>query len=189
MLNSPLHMRLVTVVLALITGCGPNQHGGVKYPAEPPPKEIVLGVGDVVEINVWEQKDLASESTIRPDGTITMPLVGDLQAKGKTPTQLRDDVKRALDRYLRLPAGNEIVVKVKAYNSYRFTVNGEVERPGLYTNTDWVRVADALALAGGPTRFANRRDIKVLRVDGKGKQISYEIDFDLVASGKRPDMN
>ena len=81
-------MRLVTFVLIVAAACGPNQHSGIKYPADPPPKEIVLGVGDIVEINVWEQRDLASEATIRPDGTITMPLVGDLQAKGKTPLEL-----------------------------------------------------------------------------------------------------
>jgi len=183
------NMRLVTLLFFVVAACGPNQHSGIDYPKQPPPKEIMLGVGDIVEINVWEQKDLASEATIRPDGTITMPLVGDLQAKGKTPTQLKQDVKTALDRYLKLPAGNEVTVKVKTYNSYRFTVNGEVSRPGLYTNTDYVRVADALALAGGPTRFAKRSDIKVLRTDGNGGQKSYPINFDLVASGRRPDMN
>lgn len=182
-------MRFVTFLLFVAAACGPNQHKGVRYPESPPPKEIVLGVGDVVEINVWEQRDLASEATIRPDGTITMPLVGDLQAKGKTPSQLKQDVKVALDRYLKLPAGNEVTVKVKTYASYRFTVNGEVSRPGLYTNTDYVRVADALALAGGPTRFAKRSDIKVLRTDARGHQLSYPVDFDLVASGRRPDMN
>ena len=182
-------MRLVTLFVLLIAACGPNQHSGTTYPPGPPPKEIVLGVGDVLEINVWEQKDLASETTIRPDGTITMPLVGDLAAKGKTPSQLKDDVKKALDKYLKLPAGNEVTVKVKTFNSYKFTVNGEVSRPGVYMNPDYVRVADAIALAGGPTRFAKRSDIKVLRTDAKGNQLEYPIDFDLVASGKRPDMN
>ena len=189
MRNSPLNMRLVTLLLALMTACGTGgwQPGSYdKFPG--PPKEVVLGVGDIVSINVWEQKDLSTEATIRPDGTITMPLVGDLPAKGKTPTALKVDIKKALDRYLKLPAGNEVAVGVKAYNSYRFTVNGEVQRPGLYTNVDYLRVADALALAGGPTRFAKRSDIRILRVEGKEQQ-SIPIDFDLVASGKRPDMN
>jgi polysaccharide export outer membrane protein len=149
----------------------------------------VLGVGDVVEVNVWEQKDLTTEATIRPDGTITMPLVGDLKARGKTPSQLRNDIKTALTNFLKLQAGNEVTVAVKAYNSYRFTVNGEVSRPGMYTNNDYLRAADAIALAGGPTRFAKRSDIRILRQDAKGNQVSIPIDFDLVASGKRPDMN
>jgi polysaccharide biosynthesis/export protein len=183
-------MRFVTLFLLLCAACGSGGREVGYYQNFPrPPNEIVLGVGDVVEINVWEQKDLASESTIRPDGTITMPLVGDLQAKGKTPTQLKDDVKKALDKYLKLPAGNEVTVKVKTFSSYRFTVNGEVSRPGLFTNADYVRVADAIALAGGPTRFAKRSDIRILRITDKGEQLSIPIDFDLVASGKRPDMN
>ena len=182
-------MRLVTFLIFIVAACGANQHSGTKYPVDPPPREIVLGVGDVVEINVWEQKDLASETVVRPDGTITMPLVGDVPARGKTPSQLRDEVKKALDKYLKLPAGNEVVVKVKAYNSYRFTVNGEVANPGVYTNPDYIRVSSALALAGGLTRFANRRDIVVLRTDASGNQQRWPIDFDLVASGRRPDMN
>lgn len=182
-------MRLVTLLLLLVA-CGPNQHSDVKYATYPaPPKEVVLGVSDVIQINVWEQRDLSTEATIRPDGTITMPLVGDLPARGKTPTQLRDVIKQALQNFLKLQAGNEVTVSVKAYNSYAFTVNGEVSRPGLYTSTKYLRAADAIALAGGPTRFAKRSDIRILRVDGKGEQISIPIDFDLVASGKRPDMN
>ncbi len=176
------------VLLASSCGQGGLPPGG--YDSFPkPPNEIVLGVGDIININVWEQKDLSTEATIRPDGTITMPLVGDLPARGKTPSQLRDDIKKALANYLKLQAGNEVTVAVKTYNSYRFTVNGEVSRPGLYTNIDYLRVADAIALAGGPTRFAKRNAVVILRTDPKGNQQSIPIDFDLVASGKRRDMN
>jgi polysaccharide biosynthesis/export protein len=182
-------MRLGALIILVAAACGSNQHKGTIYPTQGPPKEITLGVGDLIGINVWEQPALTTEVTVRPDGTITMPLVGDVQAKNKTPSTLRDDIKKALANYLKLQAGNEVTIAVKTYNSYRFTVNGEVARPGLYTNPDYVRVADAIALAGGPTRFANRRDIKVLRTDEKGQQMSWAIDFDLVASGKRPDMN
>jgi len=184
-------MRFVTLLLLIVAmACGPNQHAGIDYTTFPrPPNELILGVGDVLEVNVWEQKDLSTEATIRPDGTITMPLVGDLPARGRTPTQLRDLIKKALGNYLKLSGGNEVTVAVKTYNSYKFTVNGEVSRPGLYTSTDYLRVADALAFAGGPTRFAKRSDIRVLRTNAKGEQVSIPIDFDLVASGQRPDMN
>ncbi len=184
-------MRFVALLLVLVaSACGPGGLPPGSYESYPkPPNEIVLGVGDVVAINVWEQKDLSTEATIRPDGTITIPLVGDLPARAKTPSQLRDDIKKALANYLKLQAGNEVTVAVKSYNSYRFTVNGEVSRPGMYTNVDYLRVADAIALAGGPTRFAKRDGIIILRMDPKGNQQSIPIDFDLVASGKRRDMN
>ena len=144
------------------------------------------------ELAGWAERPevgLVGCKLIRPDGTITMPLVGDLPARGKTPSQLRDVIKAALQNFLKLQAGNEVTVSVKTYNSYAFTVNGEVSRPGLYTSTKYLRAADAIALAGGPTRFAKRGDIRILRLDSKGEQISIPIDFDLVASGKRPDMN
>jgi polysaccharide export outer membrane protein len=182
-------MRLVTLLLLVVAACGPGGLAPGSYDTYPaPPKEVVLGVGDIIDVNVWEQKDLSTEVTVRPDGTITMPLVGDLQARGKTPSQLRDDIKKSLANYLKLQGGNEVTVAVKTYNSYAFTVNGEVSKPGLYTNPKYLRVADAIALAGGPTRFAKRSDIRILRTDAKGKQVSIPIDFDLVASGKRPDM-
>jgi polysaccharide biosynthesis/export protein len=182
-------MRLVALFVLLVAACGTNPHSDTKYPTQGPPREILLGVGDLLAVNVWEQKDLTTEVMVRPDGTITIPLVGDLQAKNKTPSQVRDEIKKALSNFLKLQAGNEVTVAVKTYASYRFTVNGEVARPGVYTNPDYVRVADAIALAGGPTRFANRRDIRVMRTDAKGQQLAWGIDFDLVASGKRPDMN
>jgi polysaccharide export outer membrane protein len=184
-------MRLVTLFLLIASlACGNKHYNNVNYADYGrPPNEIVLGVGDVLEINVWEQKDLSSETTVRPDGTITMPLVGDLKARGKTPSALREEIKTALANYIKLAGGNEVAVKVKAFNSYRFTVNGEVGRPGVYTNPDYIRIADAIALAGGPTRFAKRTDIRILRTTKDGKQVAIPIDFDLVASGKRPDMN
>jgi len=183
-------MRLVILLTVLLGACGPNHYSSIDYTKFPrPPNEIVLGVGDIMYINVWEQKDLSTEATIRPDGTITMPLVGDLPARGKTPSQLREEIKKALGKFLKLDAGNEVTVAVKTFNSYRFTVNGEVSRPGMYTSTDYLRVADAIALAGGPTRFAKRAEVRILRTDARGQQTAIPIDFDLVASGKRPDMN
>src|SRR5687768_9405613 len=132
-------MRLVILLTLLVAACGAKHYEGFDYTKfGPPPNEIVLGVGDILEINVWEQKDLSSETTIRPDGTITMPLVGDLKARGKTPSQLREDIKTALQKFLKQEAGNEVTVKVKTFNSYKFTVLGEVSRPGVFTSPDYM---------------------------------------------------
>src|ERR1051325_9252767 len=84
---------LAALVVVLAAGCGaaiPNYD----YAKEPDPrnKELVLGVGDVIGINVWENNNLSVEVTIRPDGTITMPLVGDLKAAGETPTSLKNRI-------------------------------------------------------------------------------------------------
>jgi polysaccharide export outer membrane protein len=156
---------------------------------DPRNKEIVLGVGDVVSVNVWDQKELNTEATIRPDGTITMPLAGDIKALGQTPTQLREKIKTSLERFLKLGGSNEITVAVKAWKSYRFTVQGEVGKPGLYTNDEWVNVSDALALAGGPTRFADRSGLVLMRKEQRAECQRIPLSFDELASGKRSDMN
>lgn len=183
-------MRYPLVFLIALAACGPKNYD-YPYAKEPDPrnKEIVLGVGDIVGINVWDQKDLNTEGTIRPDGTITMPLVGDLKASGQTPTALREKIKAQLANYVKLGGGNEITVAVKAWKSYRFTVQGEVGRPGVYTSDEWVTVSDVLALAGGPTRFADRSGIVLMRKDTTGRARHIPLNFDLLASGKRPDMN
>lgn len=180
----------LVVVAVIAAGCGgslPNYD----YSKEPDPrsKELTLGVGDQIAINVWENSNLNTEATIRPDGTITMPLVGDMKAAGETPTSLKAKIKTQLQNYVKLQ-GTEITVAVKSYKSYRFTIQGEVVRSGVFTSDQYVTVADALALAGGLTRFAKRSSLTLMRRDPKsGEQRHIPLDYDALASGKRPDMN
>src|SRR6476646_10526751 len=131
-------MRLA-LILICVAACG-STRPAYDYAHEPDPRsrEIVLGVGDVVAINVWDQNDLNTDATIRPDGTITMPLVGDLKAAGETPTSLKDKIKGALANYVKLGAGNEVTVAVKAWRSYRFTLQGEVGKPGVMSSDQYV---------------------------------------------------
>ena len=183
-------MRLVWIV-AWLTACG-SSLPFYDYTKEPDPrnKELVLGVGDVVGINVWDQKDLNTDATIRPDGTITIPLVGDIRAAGETPTALKDKIKAALATFVKLGAGNEIAVAVKSWRSYRFTIQGEVGKPGIFSSDQYVNVAEAIAMAGGLTRFARRNGVTLHRTDPKsGVQREIPLDYDAFASGKRPDMN
>lgn len=184
-------MRHLLILLTVATACGHPDYDANVYRQQPDPrnKEIVLGVGDVLAINVWDQKDLNTEATIRPDGTITMPLVGDMKATGQTPSALREKIKTSLANYVKLGGGNEITVAVKSWNSYRFTINGEVGKPGVYTSPNWVQVSDVLALAGGVTRFADRDKITLIRKTPQGQTQYIPLNFDMLASGKRPDMN
>lgn len=181
------------VVLVLAAACGSNLPK-YDYASEPDPraKEVVLGVGDVIAINVWGEgnKDLNTEATIRPDGTITMPLVGDLKAAGSTPTELKVQIKAKLGDFVKTLQGSEITVALKTWRSYRFTIQGEVVKTGVFTTDQFVTVGDALALAGGPTRFARRDGVVLMRTDPKTKQVRrIPFDYDLLASGKRADMN
>lgn len=186
-------MLRAVLALTLVAACGgkapPPEYYTPQVCPDPRGKEIVLGVGDLIQINVWDQKDLNTEATIRPDGTITMPLVGDIKAAGVTPSTLRDTIKVQLSNYIKLAAGNEVTVAVKAWKSYRFTVQGEIGRPGVYTSDEWLTVSDVLALAGGPTRFADRNSIVLMRKNANGERVQIPLDFDQLASGKRPEMN
>ena len=177
---------LIALVLAACGSTLPNYD----YAKEPDPRnqEIVLGVGDVVGINVWDQKDLNTEAVIRPDGTITMPLVGDIKAAGSTPSQLKEKIKSQLANFLKTSAANEVTVAVRAWKSYRFTIEGEVTRSGVFSNDQYVTVAEALAMAGGLSRFAKHDEIKLMRRDKSGYR-EIPLDYDALASGKRPDMN
>jgi len=187
-----LHLGRAVAVVALVLAAGcPSSLPKYDYPKEPDPrnKELVLGVGDVVAINVWENNNLNTEATIRPDGTITMPLIGDLKAAAETPSSLKAQIKRRLGDFVKLQ-GTEITVAVKSWRSYRFTIQGEVARPGVFSSDQFLTVSDALALAGGLSRFAKRSELTLLRRDVKtGALRRIPLDYEALASGQRPDMN
>src|SRR5215831_19511130 len=172
----------IFAALALVLGAAcPSTLPKYDYAQEPDPrnKEIVLGIGDAVSINVWEQKELNTDATIRPDGMITMPLIGDLKAVGETPSTLKAKIKARLQEFVVKLQGTDITVAVRSWKSYRFTIQGEVQHPGVFTADQYVTVADALALAGGLSRFAKRDEVAVLRREGKSGQLRrIPIDYD-----------
>jgi polysaccharide biosynthesis/export protein len=181
---------LAVLALVLVAGC-PPKIPNYDYAKEPDPrnKELMLGVGDVIGINVWENQNLSVEATIRADGTITMPLVGDIKAAGETPTTLKNRIKTQLQAYVKMQ-GTEVTVAVKSWRSYRFTIQGEVSKAGVFSADSFLTVGDALALAGGLTRFAKRNEITLTRKDPKTGEIRHiPLDYESLASGKRPDMN
>jgi polysaccharide export outer membrane protein len=186
-------MRAVLVFLVFaIAGC-PTAVPFHDYAKEPDPRasELILGVGDLLSINVWDAKEFNTEATIRPDGTITMPLIGDLKAAGETPTSLKAQIKVQLKDYIKATPGTDpVTIAVKAWKSYKFTIQGEISRPGVYTSEGFVTVAEAIAMAGGLTRFAKQSGIKIFRPDPKAKKPrEIPLDYGQITSGKRLDMN
>lgn len=182
---------MLTTAWVLAAGCRTTMPN-YDYAKEPDPRsrELVLGVGDSIAINVWESKDYNTDATIRPDGTITMPLIGDIKAVGETPSSLKAKIKGRLSEYVKLGSSSEITVAVKSWRSYRFTIQGEVAHAGVFTADQYLTVGDAMALAGGPSKFAKRNEITLLRRDPKTAVIrQIPLDYDLIASGKRQDMN
>src|SRR5688500_4992021 len=125
-------LAALAIVVAFLAACGPKLPT-YDYSVEPDPRnqEWVLGVGDQINISVWENPGLTTEATIRPDGTITMPLVGDLRAVGETPSSLKTKIVAKVQAFVKVPGPEQITVAIQSTHSYRFTVSGEVTRPGM----------------------------------------------------------
>jgi polysaccharide biosynthesis/export protein len=180
---------LVVMAWTSLTGC-PHAANQFNYAAEPDPrkKPYVLGVADRVRISVWQNADLSTDAVVRPDGTVTMPLVGDIRAVGMTPDQLRETVRRRLQEYLKgsIPT---ITVAVTDVASYRFTVSGAVFQGGTFNPGRYVTVMEAIAMAGGLTRFAKPDQIIVNRVDASGKVRRIPIDYEKISAGEALNQN
>lgn len=183
-------ITLLFTPLVFTTGCKTARP--YDYSQEPDPRlskrGFEIGPADQIQITVWRHNDLSTQATVRPDGIITIPLIGDLKATGKTPAELRDIVKKHLTKYIK---DTTITVTVAVTNvvSYRFTVSGNVTRPGLFTSSRFVTVQEAIAMAGGPTRFADSEKSVLVRRDKAGKIRRIPINYPLIAKGKTPEQN
>jgi polysaccharide export outer membrane protein len=152
---------------------------------DPRGKPYVIGVADVVSISVFKDESLSTEAIVRPDGTITMPLIGELRAAGRTAAQLQQDASQRLATLVKDAA---VTVSVTEVNSYRFTVAGNVQSPGLFTSRYYLTVSEALALAGGPNRYADTDEVVVVRTIN-GTTVRIPIDYDDILSGKSPEQD
>lgn len=160
------------------------------YSKEPDPRETeyVIGVADSLSIRVWKNPELSAEVTVRPDGTITMPLLGDLHADGLTPSQLKNEIGKQLAKFVRDESA-VVTIAVTGVNSYSFTVAGNVVTPGVFSSKKYVTVLEAMQLAGGPSRFASPRETRLLRRSRGGKLRTIPIDYLAILDGKRPQAN
>ena len=122
--------------------------------------DYVIGPQDVVAINVWREPELSKAVSVRPDGKISLPLVGEVSASGLTPRMLQMRIAEELEAYLHKP---DVTVTVQEANSHRFNIVGEVLRPGSYPLAKPTTVLDAIATAGGFREFAKVKKIYVLR--------------------------
>jgi len=145
-------------------------------------EEYKIGPEDTLNISVWKNTDLSSEVVVRPDGMISLPLLHDVQAAGLTPMQLSDVLRQKLTEYEQSP---QVSVIVKAVNSFKVSILGEVARPGRYDLRSQTTVLDALALVGGFKDFAAPSRIVILRPEGKVmKRIPFNYKQVITAGGE-----
>lgn len=141
---------------------------------------FLLGPGDVVDVFVWKHSDLSRQVPVRPDGRISLPLVGELQVAGRTPAAVSDEVTALLGDYIQVP---EVTVSVTQINSFMVYVLGEVSSPGPLRLDRRTTVIQALATAGGLTEFAHRGDIVVIRRE-HGRETRIPFDYDDLVKDK-----
>ena len=156
--------------MAPLAAAGPNSDD--KKPSPQPPavhdSEYRLGPGDKLRIEVYKDAQLSQSVQVRPDGKITLPLIGDLDATNRTPIELRDTITTSLKEYITNPTVTVIVVEALASQIY---VMGEVTHPGTMQLHGPTTILQALAMAGGFKEFANTKDVKVLRPKGNGNSV------------------
>ena len=155
-----------------------------KKPATDDPN-YVIGPQDVLDISVWKEPELTRPVPVRPDGKISMPLLNDVQAAGKTPLQLAADITTGLKKFVTDP---QVTVIVTTINSQRVFILGEVNRAGAYPLLPDMTVLQGLSSAGGFTIYANLKKIYVLRVEA-GKQVKHPFNYKDVLAGKAADQN
>ncbi|MBI3353684.1 MAG: polysaccharide biosynthesis/export family protein, partial [Nitrospirae bacterium] len=130
--------------------------------------EYIIGAEDVLEVMVWRSEMLSRPRVVvRPDGKISLPLIGDIQAAGFTPNQLKDYIVKRLKEYQELPT---VTVIVSEINSYYIYILGEVVRPGRYQLKSNISVLQAVTLAGGFTSWASPNSMVVLRRNGEKEE-------------------
>jgi len=170
-------MRMLAAAIAATLACGcahEARTGAMVSDAVPEESEYRMGAADVLRISVWKNEELSRTVPVRPDGTISLPLLNDVRADGLTPMELRDVLARKLEEYIPRP---QVSVIVQEVHSRAVSVLGEVTHAGRYELKGRSTVLDAIAFAGGITPFARRGRILILRHEPDGvKRIPFDYD-------------
>lgn len=143
--------------------------------------QYVIGSEDVLAVNIWKEPEMSRVVPVRPDGKITLPLVGDVQAGGLTPRQLQGNIAAGLRSFVATP---EVTVIVQEVKSQKFNIVGEIAHPGSYPLTRSMTVLDAIAVGGGLRDFAKGSRIYVLRSDRDGSHSKLAFNYKQVINGK-----
>jgi polysaccharide biosynthesis/export protein len=159
----------------------PSQNTDASTAAKPHDDSFVIGNDDVLAINVWKEPDVSRSIPVRSDGKISLPLVGEVQAAGRTPLKLEVEIASRLKNYISEP---EVTVIVQQINSQKFNILGQVNHPGTFVVANSPTVLDAIALAGGFRDFAKQKSIYVLRQNADGTQTRIPFNYKEVVKGQ-----
>ncbi len=145
------------------------------------PNRYKIGPEDILYVQVWREPDFTEVLAVRPDGKITMPLIGEVQAEGLTPIALTKVLTDKLGNYVNRP---DVTVSIQQVRSKKYFIDGGVGRPGEYALVSPTRVLEALSIAGGFQEFADKKHIKILRGDK-----TFNFNYNDVSKGKHMEEN
>ncbi len=186
---SRLPVALLLLAIALVSPVSaairPYQPVAQPPPGTAPAADYVVGPEDVLGIVVWREPELSGDVTVRPDGKISLPVIGDVQAAGLSPDALQRVVQAAARKFVADP---NVAVVVRAIHSRKVFVTGSVATPGAHALVGPLTVLQAIALAGGLTEYADVKNISILRSE-KGETQTFKFNYRDVARGRQLHQN
>jgi polysaccharide export outer membrane protein len=144
----------------------------------------IIGESDSLEVSIWGEQALSRQVTVRQDGLISLPLIGEVKANGKTPVELQGVIEQALSKFIKDP---KCVVIVMEPRSKRIYVDGQVINPGQFILDKDIYFSQIISLAGGFTEWADKGSITILRTEGD-KRLPIKADYNRIIKGKNPDI-
>lgn len=190
-------MAIASLVVSLVVVAGADQTAPPPRPPQPPPaqaaanpqaevpSDYVIGAQDVLGVVFWREPDVSGDVTVRPDGRISIPVIGTLQAGGLRPEELQQQIAKAASKYMADP---NVAVVVRTINSRKVFVTGSVRTPGAHPLVGPLSVLQAIAMCGGLSEYANAKNITVLRTEG-GRIQTFKFNYKDVVNGKRLEQN
>jgi polysaccharide export outer membrane protein len=151
----------------------------------PVPSDYVIGPEDVLGVLFWREQEMSGDVSVRPDGMISLPLLGDVRAAGLKPEALRVAIQDAAGKYLADP---NVTIVVRQLNSMKVFITGEVATPGAYPLTGPRSVMQLIAVAGGLNEYAESDQITIMRQQG-GRTLSFKFNYNEVSKGKKLEQN
>jgi polysaccharide biosynthesis/export protein len=186
-MNKPMNTlsRLIVLgCLLLLSACATAPASNQAPPSNPAPqavKEYRIGVDDQLQVTVWHNPDLSVSVPVRPDGRITVPLIGDVMAGGKTSAEVADEIQNRLKQYIRDPQVAVIVTELRSHEYLtRVSVTGAVMHPVSAPYHQGMTVLDAVLAAGGVNQFASPDDTTLYRKAADGTTTAYRIRLDKI---------
>ena len=152
----------------------------------PVASDYIIGPEDILQVSIWKNEAMSRTLPVRPDGKISLPLLHDITAAGLTPLQLRDKIAAALAEFMPNPEVSVIVTDVR---SYRISVLGEVNKPGVLQLKSEATILEAIALAGGFRDFASPSKIVIFRKDSYGGTHKLTFNYNRALRGQEDNLN